>query len=386
MPIRPKKQRFLNGILLEDNLYPDPRKRPGYFQYHRPDGSKKTFQAGSVEAANTRAAEANANRDIYLPKKISVPRRSQTLFHVEEFLAYREHLSPGLKARRSWDNRRYALKLFARADFVELNQITMEALRIWWDKLTHSQQKLRNAEFRRLFNWMMGNGLLPKLKFNPFTSDDSVPKLLLKEKSQKKRPPCTESDYWDIYNRAPHYGYQALQVAMGISRYTSLREADVCALRFDRNIDGRLFRAVVSKSDAQKGTVRAARLEWDLDDHPVLNKLIQMARELSLKNRRCPYIVSHNPKRRKYSRKREHFAQVLPRRLYDMFIEVRNSCGIEGVVFHEVRGLASTELKRKGYTLEEIRDVMGHESVTTTAGYINAEDLPYERVHLKLDY
>ena len=74
-----------------------------------------------------------------------------------------------------------------------------------------------------------------------------------------------------------------------------------------------------------------------------------------------------------------------------MFIEVRDACVDEGhveckgVVFHEVRGLSSTELRRKGYTLEEIRDLMGHENVRTTAEYINSDDLPFERIHLKLD-
>lgn len=49
-----------------------------------------------------------------------------------------------------------------------------------------------------------------------------------------------------------------------------------------------------------------------------------------------------------------------------------------------MRGLSSTLFKKEGYSLEEIRKVMAQESVKTTAGYIDAEALPYEEVTVRL--
>lgn len=383
--MRPRKPRFFAGVQLADNLYPDPRKRPGYWSYMRPDGSRRTFQADTVEEANALAEDANAARDSFVPEPSTpkLPSRGMTAFHLPEYVRYRERLNRSLVKKASWANRRYALMQFAN-EFPRLGAIEMNGIRTWWDTLTHAQQKLRHAEFRRFFNWLQAECLVPRIKFNPFTTNDDLPRLLLKEKPAKQRAPLTDLQYQAIYNKAGEMGLEALQAAMAISVYTLLRESDVASLRFDQHVIDDELRVVVSKSAAQKGSARATRLCWKLEKHPQLRRVIAKARELSLQNSACPFLVSHRPARnREWSQAKEHHCQVLPKRLSRMFAEVRDACGIEGPTFHEVRGLGITRLRAAGFALEQIRQIAAHEHIATTKGYMDPGALPYEEVLLK---
>ncbi len=380
--MRPKKPRFIDGIQLADNLYPDNKKRPGHYRYKREDGTFKGFTAATTEEANELAIDANSMRGKVTPTAKSEPLRNQLAYHVPQYIDYQQRINPELKKKRSWDNRIYAFNQFAKAQ-PHLSRITHDSIRSWWDELSHSQQKLRMAAFRSMFNWLMGQGLCPRLEYNPFTTADDKPRLLLKSKPKKQRRPVTQADYRAIHKKAGELGYPALQIAMEISRYTTMREGDICKLQWPQIVEGEL-RVVVSKSEAQKGSARATRHKWTLDHHPILKQTIDRARELSLKNKRCPFIVSHTPKRRVWNEEKEHICQVTGDRLSRMFAEARDACGIEGNCFHEIRGLSSTLYKSAGYSNDQIKDLMAHESVATTIGYQNAEDLPYEEVGLRL--
>ena len=143
----------------------------------------------------------------------------------------------------------------------------------------------------------------------------------------------------------------------------TLREGDIYNLRFDKYIVDGSMRVVVSKPEAQKGTARASRLAWNLSEHPILKREIDSARELPLLYRRCPYLLSHNPKLRNKSERKDHFCQVLTDRLSKIFRETRDACGIKGTSFHEVRGLSSTLFRPEGYDNSEIQAFMAHERV-----------------------
>ena len=381
--MRPKKPRFVDGVRLSDNLYTDPRGRIGYYSYRRPDGTKKTFQADTPHIANELAEQANNAIGVDHPALKKIPSQDQLEYHKDTYIKYRERITPKLKEKASWKNRKYTIGLFAK-EFPQLSHIKIEPIREWWDGLTYHQQKLRMAEFRRLFNWLMAEGLTPKIKYNPFTTADDLPRLMLKEKPQKERLPLTQLQYEKIYKKAPSMGYEALCIAMSISRYTTLREADICALRLDKNIVDNKLRTVVSKSAAQRGVTRAVRLEWDLEEHPVLRKIINRARKLALKNKACPFIVSHKPKRRVWNQDKDHLHQVTNDRLSRMFKEVMEECGISETSFHEVRGLSSTLYRLEGYNNSEIQEVMGHESERTTEGYQNLDEIPHIPVTMKL--
>ncbi|WP_295802176.1 tyrosine-type recombinase/integrase [uncultured Microbulbifer sp.] len=377
--VRPKKPRIIDGIELVDNLYPDPRKRPGYYRYRRADGSDKLFQAETVAEANRIATEANALRDTAIATPARVPGRQQLGFHVPGYIAYQERLNPALTGKKSWDNRVYALHQFAEQfSGTPVGHITWQQISTWWDGLTYNQQKLRHAEFRKLFNWLMPQGLMPKLQYNPFTTADDRPRLIAKQKPPKGRAPLTIAQYWAIYHMAEEMGLHSLQIAMALSLLTTWRREDICNLQWDANLKGRTLQLVIAKSAAQKGHARAARQAWSLDKYPALARTIQRARELSLQNRRCPYIVSQWPKRRVWNQDKQHLAQVTPERLSRMFAEVRDACGITGgQSFHEVRGLSSTLYRIAGYGVDQIQELMAHKNKGTTLGYQDADALPY---------
>lgn len=389
---RPKMRRMVDGIALADNLYLDWRKKPGKYRYLRPDGSAKTFHAASVTEANDIAAEANALRDTDLPAlRAHLPGRAQLGYHLPVYLLYRQRLDHELVQKRSWDNRRYALQLLAEhlAD-IPLGKLSVAPLRIWWDTLTYHQQKLRFAECRRFFNWLAQEGLTPRLEHNPFTSRDDLPRLQLKTKPQKTRLPLPHPAYLAIHAAA--HDYPGLQIAMEISLYTTLREGDICGLTFADHVINNRLRVVVSKSAHQKGAARATRLEWDLSKHPALAAIINRARELSMLNRRCPYLISHRHKRRIHSKNKTHLFQVTPDRLSRMFRECRDAThlfdsiptGRNGPSFHEIRGLSSAMLRSHGHDMKKIQQLMAHESVATTLGYQDHHDLPHVDIDIAL--
>jgi len=381
--MRPKKPRFIDGVQLADNLYPDNKKRAGRYRYKRPDGSYKGFATESVEEANMIAEDANSKRHIDLPVERRTPLRDQLAFHVPQYIEYQEKINPDLKRKKSWGNRRYALHQF-KDSFPQLRDLTHQGIRSWWDELTYHQQKLRMAAFRAFFNWLMAKDLTPKLDYNPFTTADDKPKLLLKAKPMKQRRALTQEGFKKIHKQAGEMGYEALQIAMDISRYTTLREGDVCRLKWS-DIQGGELRVVISKSVAQKGSARATRHKWTLANHPSLKRSIDRARELSLQHKRCPFIVSHKPRRRVWNESKEHLYQVTADRLSRMFAEARDKVEIKGTTFHEVRGLSATLMKKAGYTNNDIQNLMAHESVITTIGYQDASELPYNEVELKLE-
>jgi hypothetical protein len=388
---RPRKPRTVDGVPLADNLYPDARGRPGRWRYRRADGSDKLFQASTVAEANRLAEEANGLRHRITPSRAgkASPGRDALAYHAPLYIAYRERLDPSLAGKQSWTNRKYAIEQLAEHITAPLGQINRGMIQSWWDDLTPAQQKLRHAEFRRWFNWLSGQGLLPRLDFNPFTTADDRPRLLLKSTPAKRRQPLTLDAYWRVYHQAGEMGYPGLQIAMALSLYTTYRREDIVTLRWDTNLAGRKLRLVIGKSEAQKGTARAARHEWDLDAHPPLSRIIARARELSLQHQRCTYIVSQMPRRKHKGpdgakANRDHIARILPERLTRMYAEVAEAAGVHGTSFHEVRGLSSALHRLAGYSTEEIQSLMAHESKTTTLGYQDGHDLPYSRMDMVL--
>ena len=372
-------KRYYDGAELVANLYPHQRKEHNKWRYKNPKSKKWVHlkQVMTVDQANKLATELNQSVADGFYERHTLPSES-LLNYVNQYINYQESLDAELKLKRSWSNRKYALRRFPDS-FESVKSLTMEELRIWWDSLNYHGQKLHYAAFRKFFNWLMGKGLTPKLSFNPFSTSDDVARLLLKPKSEKVRLPCSQQTFINIKKNAGEAGYECLQIAMDISRYTTLREGDICALRWDKNIIDGCLRVVVSKSEAQKGTMRAARLSWSLKDHPLLKQYIDRARELSLINRRCPFVISHTPKRKALNNK-YHLCEVTGDRLGKMFKEVRTIA----TTFHEIRGLSATLLKNAGNTKEEIQNVMAHESIVTTLDYMNANDLPFENVTIHI--
>lgn len=385
---RPKRPRIFDGVTLADHLYST--NRPNYWRYQRPDGTWRYFTAESVEAAN-RIAEANNVRRDSMPAGSATRKTSRDalLYWINQYIPYRERQDPKLINKDSWINRAYALKAFGKAmSSKPIGHITREIIDTWWMQMSHHQQKLRHAEFRRLFNWLMGQCLCPRLDYNPFTTADDRPRLYLNGQLRKARMPLKLEEFWAIYDAAGTIGYEGLQVAMGISLTTFMRESDICGLLIDEHLRDNLLRRVIGKSEAQRGSLNASRLSWDQTNYALLRQLIARGMQLSLKHQRCPYLISHEPLQRRVGKTKTHTHQVTPRRLMEMFAESRIAAGVQTDIpedrtpatFHEVRGLASTMAVKAGYEIKSIQHAMAHENEATTRGYQDEEELPYEQV------
>lgn len=381
---RPRK----DSDLREPNLYRDPRKREGFYRYKRPDGSFKTFKAADDSEAELIASHNNAER--HIPRGDRRLARTEIAFHVPLYIAHREREDVTLTRKSSWKNRKGALAAFGKHfDTTPVNELVWQHLDTWWLTLTYHQKKLRHAEFRRFFNWMMGQGLCAGLTYNPFTTRDDKVRLLVTGIPDKKRMRLTREAFWAIYDKAERY--PALQIAMGVSLLTFMREGDICTLKWSENVENDLLKRVIGKSLQQRGSASAARLQWDVGNYELLKKLLKRARELSLKHYRCPYVISHLPKVRKTGKTKSHACQVPPRTLVKMFAECRDASGLYGNLvdrtpptFHEVRSLAAKLAKDAGYSVEAIRVAMAHGDVATTRSYQDEHDLPYDNAGIVL--
>lgn len=387
---RPKKVRLVDGVALSDNLYST--KRDNYYRYLRPDGTWKYFTCASPVAANRIADDANNLRDQEPTKrKDGAPSRDQLSYYIPKYKAYRESIDPKLGTKQSWGNRCYALVgLGKQFDSLPIGRIDREQITNWWLTLTCHQQKQRHAEFRRLFNWLMGQGLCPRLEYNPFTTADDKPRLYLSGNKGKARVRLSIEEFWATYHAAGNIGYPALQIAMGISLITFMREGDICSLIIDENLKDDLLKKVIGKSYAQKGSANAARLSWDQSGDTLLRQLIQRGKELSMKNMRCPNLISHMPKQRRKGKTKTHICQVTPRRLGDMFMAARIEAGVQTSLpdertpstFHEVRSLASKLAIDAGHEMKDIQLAMAHGDESTTRSYQSEHDLPYKQVSI----
>lgn len=373
---RPAKPRLFDGVLLPDNLYPDARKRENYWRYLKPDGKWKIFSA-TLDDAVRMAGEANALRHEVVLGVNPANDRASLIYHVERYIAWRQEYDPALKEKASWSNRCNLLRSFAK-DFtgVHVATLTLPVLRTWWERLSYHSQHNRRSEFNRLFNYLGGHGVVPRLDSNPFTTADDKPRLVERGRPKSKRQRLSLDQYWRIYRCAGDMGYECLQVAMAISLLTTMRIGDICSLTFVDHVASDGLRKTINKSAAQRGDINAAHLEWKFSSHPMLHSVIKRARELSLINMRCPNVVSHMPEQKRMGKTKQHICQLTPSRLTKIFGEVRDASGaiivLDGQTpptFHEVRSLASDRFRAQGYSITEVQQIMAHTDERVTKGY-----------------
>ena len=301
----PKKQRTFDGVVLADNLYKDNKGRVGYWRYSRPNRTFKTFPAGDVHLANKIAESNNKLRD-QMPKKNDLSSKGTLAAHIDDYILDQESKSPSLVEKDSWRNRKYSLRQFCRQIVRPLVQLERKEIMYWWDALTAHQQKSRHAEFRRFFNYLMGRELLPKMKYNPFTLADDKPRFYESATPKRASVRFDMDGFWKIYHCAGELGFEALQIAMGISLTTFMRETDIITLKLSDDLEDDLLRKVIGKSLAQVGEAKAERLQWNMKDYVLLRNLINRARLLAIKNYGCPYVISHTPKQKRYPKAARH--------------------------------------------------------------------------------
>ncbi len=150
----------------------------------------------------------------------------------------------------------------------------------------------------------------------------------------------------------------------------------ICELEFSKHTDGDSLKKTINKSLGQRGVVGASHMQFDLNDHLLLKKALNRARELSLKNSRCPYVLSYSPKAKRPSKAKSHYSQVLPDKLGKDFKIVRDATGLfaklpEGrtpPTFHEIKGLSINEAK-KLYSIKQVQEQAAHTDEKVTESY-----------------
>ncbi len=394
---RPRKARYCHccgKYLLPPNLYNDNRKppRPGYWIYHRPDGSRKTFQCEDPQEAIKHAEQAN--KVGMMQVKTKVPARDSIIRQVELYIEYREELAPKLKQKESWKNyQRYLRGLAEQFSNTPVHKMELPKIEAWWNTLTGHAQRSRRAEFNKFFNFLMLKEVVPRLKGNPFSTSDDRPRVLLKPIADKTTQRLGIDDFWRIYRAAGELGLGFVQIGMGICLTTTLRRGDIMRLTFEDNIIDNHLVTSVSKSHEKAVRGEGVNIRLDLSKHTRLAKIINRAREMSLRNRRCPYIISHRyEKLHKVSGDKTHKFQVLPRYFSDSFALARDHAGVHKEFekkdrggIHEVRSLASFLLKKAGHDAESVRALMAHTDISMTKHYQLGHEVEYTDVGISIN-
>lgn len=341
------------GKPLPANLYNDSKGRRDVYRYRQEDGR---YTLVHLPYARAVAAAKRANRQRNAPD-------GSTSYWVYQFKQHQLNQDPSLNDKRGWRDRHRQLERFADEwDHLRPIQLTVSTLDDWWSNLSYDQQHNRQAYFSRFFQWCMKRGVV---RSNPFTKRDDVPRLEQRRKPEKQRSALSLDDYHQIYEEAPEW----LRVAMAISLHTTMRAGDVVALRFDKITDG-LLQTTIQKSLNQRGASAAAHLEWSLFEHVGLKAAIDAGRELSMRHRRCPYIVSR-PRLRatKPVTGHTHTHQCNTGHVSREFADARDRAGVEGPTFHEIRGLAISLLLNQGFDIAAVQRLAAHTDATTTSAY-----------------
>jgi integrase len=345
------------GKPLPTNLYNDPKGRPGVYRYRRPDGSYKTVRLPYAKAVDA-ARSANARREA--PEGTLV-------FWVEQYSQWALDQDPARDGKTGWRDRQRQLENFAKEwNHLRPSQMTVPTLSSWWDALTYDQQHNRRSHFSAFFIWALGKGVV---KENPFSFRDDVARLIEKKKPMKQRLALSLEEFWLIYEDAAPF----VQVAMLVSLTTTMRIGDVVELRFDDVVNGQLCRTI-KKSVGQRGATAAAHLSWSLTEHEELKRAIGIGRELSMKHRRCPYIVSRPKIRDVASGRLKHMNQCLPDHVSKGFTKARKAAGVQidaakPASFHEIRGLAISLLLNDGKDMAAVQRLAAHTDPSTTSAY-----------------
>lgn len=367
-----------DGAPMPKNLYNDNRKppRPDHYRYKRPDGKFRTLNKPYAEAKII-AMRANELALMATPAQGTRPPGSLS-YWLAQYLQWQQARAPIKTQRTAWRNLTGALKNFSGLfDHIRPDQLKLSHLQPWWEGLTYDQQHNRRSGLSQFFQWLIAQGVTGH---NPFTKNDNSPRLFEKPKPTRKFKRLTIDQFWAIYNTASELDLPHVQIAMAIGLATGLREGDILAMRWSNLIDGRLC-ITISKSEQQRGEQAASHRSWPLNDHLLLKNVINRARQLALKHRRCPFIVSYKNNCANRASNKEHSHQLAARKLCTDYTRARNHTGLfnnhptgTAPPFREIRALFIHQ-GIKHYTLEQVQQDAAHTDKRVTSGY-NANHLP----------
>ena len=359
------KQRFFNDVPLAENLYPDSRKREGHWRYKWPSGSFQNFEAATVQEANAFALEANQVRD---QRPLDESPANALPYWAEKYIAHREAIDPGLINKSSWSRRnRSCIRQFAKQfQGMPVFHISLKHIRPWWDSLSGNSQRNKKPELNRFCNHLIAEEVTPNLQPHPFNV------LMMRPVETKKRVRMTIEAYWTIYNQAGELGLDHVQNAMALALLTFMRRADLCSLRFDEHTNSTSLWKVINKAAAQG---KPKKLIWNFEHWPELRKVVARCRESSMRNQRCPYLLSKKYERICESEFKDHPHQLLPDMLTEDFSKARDATGLyldlpsgQRPELHEIRSTGSF-LYKEQEDQTSVMQAMAHSDIEMTKHY-----------------
>jgi excisionase family DNA binding protein len=190
----------------------------------------------------------------------------------------------------------------------------------------------------KMFNLAVGEGYLeknPARKVKSFSEKDNLKERILTEKEEKKlMENCSDT----------------LKSIIAVALNTGMRRAEILNLRWCQ-IDFQAKRIKVEKT--KNGRVRFI---------PINDGLFKQILKRKNENGQSAFVFL-NPATKKP--------------FLDMKTPFKRACrisGIEGLRFHDLRHTFATRLVEKGIHIRNIRDLLGHFSVTVTERYAHSND------------
>lgn len=364
-------------------------KKKGFYRYKKPNGKLEAIRNAEGKTANYDEACDIAERANSLRDSLQTSIKSLA-FWVDKYIEWAEKQNPKSINKQRWKETKSSLIKFSQAfSYIAINQLQLNDLLPWWDALTYDQQHNRKSAFNKFFSWLIANGVC---EINPFTNADHLPRLIKKPKPEKSRAALEMADFWKIYSSELIEKYPHVKIAMGISLLTAAREADICSLTFKDNVASDSLNITVSKSANQRGHAKAEHHQYLFSEHPTIKKLINLARELSLKHKRCPFVLSYHQRgQREQMGDKTHISQVRPKKLSRDFALIRNTLikageiavprGKNAPTFHEIKGLF-TSIALGHYSLEDVQKAASHMDQSTTLAYPNQHKPVYKPVNV----
>lgn len=386
------KQRYFGEYELPPNLYPDNSSvpNPNKWRYRLADGSFVRWRL-SVREAISKAIQANEFNAARRKKLSANDSRAKIPHWVERYITYVKLKWPKKAATERWKFNVYYLRAMAREfNETKISQASSRKLASWWDSLTYDQQAYQRSELRRFFHWCITKGATAH---NPFSNEDNVASLILRERPHKQRLPILLNEYWRLRTVAIDMGYHHVAVAMHLSLATTMRQSDILELRFDQHIHDDCIRKVINKTSRARPSSWEARMEFTIDGNEILEEALFDAKKLAFSCWDCPYLVCRRPLRlRQHGRFRKgsfHPARVFQSKFQQDFRKVRDASEIWKTVptgrkppgFHEIRGLAITELSHD-HPISLVQRLANHTNESITKGYMAENNKPWINVQI----
>lgn len=264
---------------------------------------------------------------------------------VEQHIARRE---PEMAGKPKWRQYKYELRHFAKAmsRICSPDQAKLKDFLTFWDSLSRHKQDNLHPEWSKFLKWAI---LIEAVDLKTIPTD----LLYKKNKPAKKRSRLNKHTFDQVLTRSLQEGLFPLYVASRLSYATSLRRGDIVNLKWSDISDGKL-RVTVSKSKAMRGDVKAARLQWNLAEHQELAKLLEDAKKVT----NSDYVIGGMS------------ADWVSRKFAKMVRAVLGKTDESNPTFHEIRALSAATLEQSGISRDDIKKVMAHTDVSTTAIYL----------------